>query len=152
MVNRRLRVLTVVLAAVLAASGCAREAGTGESTGAPAPAPPSGAASPAVPSVAAPSQVATGTTKLPATDLPGQTAPGAAGAKTISGTVTAGVEPDCLLLSGGGTEHLLIFDDPALRAAATPGATVTVTGQAQPGQVTTCQQGVPFFVTAVQPD
>ncbi len=139
MVIRRISVLTVLLAAVLTAAGCARDAGTGESAGAPAP---------------APSSVAPESTRLPATDLPepSKPAPGAAGAQTISGTVTAGVEPNCLLLTGGGAEHLLIFDDPAMRADATIGAKVTVTGQAQPDQLSTCQQGIPFLVTAVRPN
>jgi hypothetical protein len=140
MVIRRMSVLTVLLAAVLAAAGCARDAGTGESAGAPAPA----SSSPAAPE----------STQLPATELPdpSKPAPGAAGAKTISGTVTAGVEPNCLLLTGGGAEHLLVFDDPAMRAEVEVGAKVTVTGRAQPDQLSTCQQGIPFIVTAVQPN
>jgi hypothetical protein len=139
MVIRRMSVPTAVLAAVLAAAGCARDAGSGESAGAPAP---------------APSSIAPGTTELPAADLPGagEPVPGAAGAKTISGTVTAGVEPGCLLLTDGGAEHLLIFDDPAMRADAAVGAKVTVSGRAQPDQMTTCQQGTPFIVTAVRPN
>jgi hypothetical protein len=143
MVIRRMSVLTVVLAAVLAAAGCARD---DESAGAPAAAPPAAAPSP--------SPATPGTTELPATDLPlpDKSAPGAAGATTISGTVTAGVEPNCLLLTGAGTDHLLIFADPAMRADAAVGAKVTVTGQAQPGQMTTCQQGTPFLVTSVRPN
>ena len=142
MVIRRMSALTVLVAAVLAAGGCARDTGAGEPAGAPAPAPSAVAPSPS-----------TGTTELPATDLPTGTkpAPGAAGAQTLSGTVTAGVEPDCLLLTGDDTQHLLIFDDPAMRADAAVGATITVTGQAQPDQMTTCQQGIPFLVTAVRP-
>ena len=140
MVIRRTPVLAVLLAAVLAAGGCARDAGTGDSAGAPAPTP-----STAAPSAAAPSSPA-----QPPAPLPESGKPSAAG-QTITGTVAAGVEPDCLLLTGNGTEHLLLFADPAMRADAPVGAKLTVTGEAQPGQMTTCQQGVPFLVTAVRP-
>lgn len=66
--------------------------------------------------------------------------------KSLSGVVVAGVEPNCLLLD----EHLLIFDDEALKAQAKPGASVTVTGRAQEGTMTTCMQGTPFLVTSIR--
>jgi hypothetical protein len=72
--------------------------------------------------------------------------------QTITGTVTAGVEPNCTLLSGGGTDYLLIFEDPALREQVTVGEPATVVGQAEAGMMTTCQQGTPFVVTAVRPN
>jgi hypothetical protein len=72
--------------------------------------------------------------------------------ETISGTVAAGVEPNCLLLQGDGKPHLLIFADPALKAQAKVGATVTVVGTAKPAQMTTCQQGTPFVVTSMRVD
>jgi hypothetical protein len=63
---------------------------------------------------------------------------------TVSGTVEAGVEPNCLLLKGyllfGGREE-------GLRA----GAKVTVTGRTMPGVATTCQQGTPLRVETVRP-
>lgn len=136
MVIRRTPALTALLVVVLAASGCARDAGTGDSAGAPAPAPATSSAAPA-----------------PAPESTAQPEPdksGAAGAQTISGTVTAGVEPGCLLLTGDGGEHLLVFDDPAMRPDATIGSKLTVTGEAQPGQMSTCQQGIPFRVTSVR--
>lgn len=68
---------------------------------------------------------------------------------TISGTVTAGVEPDCLLLKAGGVDYLLLLPPNAPNTAA--GATVTVVGQPRPGMMTTCQQGTPFMVTEVRP-
>jgi hypothetical protein len=73
-------------------------------------------------------------------------------AETISGTVAAGVEPNCLLLQGDGKPHLLVFADPALKARAKLGATVTVVGTAEPAQMTTCQQGTPFIVTSMRVD
>ena len=123
MTVRRLGPLAAVLALVVS-TGCAR---TGDPGGPPAgaPAPPSFS-----PSAAA--------------------APSEAGAQTLSGTVTAGVEPDCLLLTAQGGTHLLVFDDPALRAQAEAGTRITVTGRAEPAMMTTCQQGTPFIVTAVR--
>jgi hypothetical protein len=76
--------------------------------------------------------------------------PTAKGGETLTGTISAGVEPGCLILQGPDSHHVLVFDDPALRAEAKVGATVTVTGRAEPTQLTTCQQGVPFIVTAVR--
>ena len=142
MVIRRMSVLTV-LVAVLATAGCARDAGSDTSAGAPPPGSASSGGATTEP----------GSTKLPATDLPEPSGgPGAAGAQTVSGTVTAGVEPDCLLLGGGTTQYLLVFDDPAIRSAAAVGAKVTVTGRAEPDMLSTCQQGTPFIVTSVQPN
>jgi hypothetical protein len=63
------------------------------------------------------------------------------GSMTLTGTVTAGVEHNCLLLGG----YLLIGADPAVVRA---GAQVTVTGRVVPDLVTTCQQGTPFVVTS----
>jgi hypothetical protein len=76
--------------------------------------------------------------------------PTAKGGETITGTVSAGVESGCLILQGSQSQHLLVFDDPGLRAEAKIGATITVTGRAEPALATTCQQGVPFIVTAVR--
>jgi predicted outer membrane protein len=121
MMIRRFSVFTA-LVAVLFAAGCARAADP---------------ASPAAPPAAAP------------TEESGQPSPPVG--ETISGTVTAGVEPNCTLLSGGGTDYLLIFDDPALRAQVKAGEEVTVVGRAEKGQMTTCQQGTPFIVTSVSP-
>jgi hypothetical protein len=73
-----------------------------------------------------------------------------ASAETLSGTVAAGVEPDCLLLQGNGKPHLLIFNDVALKARAAVGASVTVVGVAKPAQMTTCQQGIPFLVSSLR--
>jgi len=64
--------------------------------------------------------------------------------------VVAGVEPSCLILQSAGSHHVLIFSEPALRSKAQVGSSITVTGRAEPTQMTTCQQGVAFIVTAVR--
>lgn len=70
--------------------------------------------------------------------------------QVISGLVSAGVEPHCLILRDATGSHALYFHDESLRASAPPGATVTLVGHAEPGMMTTCQQGEPFIVTAVR--
>jgi hypothetical protein len=72
-------------------------------------------------------------------------APGSKPARlTLTGTVQAGVEADCLLLQGyllvGGPRDLLRGGD-----------RVTVTGRVQPDLMTTCQQGTPFVVETAEP-
>ncbi len=85
---------------------------------------------------------------------PPSLAPSAAGSAepgsvTLTGTVSAGVEPKCVLLKDGTGDHQLIIRDESLRAKLRPGASVTVVGKAQPGLMTTCQQGQPFEVTSL---
>jgi hypothetical protein len=126
---RRIAVLLAASAA-LALSGCAGNTGAG-SPGAPASASASGEPS--------------GQSAEPPSGRPT-----AGGTETLSGTVAAGVEANCLVLQSADSHHVLIFKDPALRSQATVGASITVTGRAKPGQMTTCQQGVPFIVTAVR--
>jgi hypothetical protein len=121
------RRIAVVLAAsaALALSGCAGNTG-GSSPGVPVSAQPSAQSA------------------EPPSDRP------SSGSETLSGTVAAGVEPNCLILQSADSHHVLIFADPALRSQATVGSSITVTGRAKPSQMTTCQQGVPFIVTAVR--
>lgn len=66
---------------------------------------------------------------------------------TVRGTVAAGVEAGCLILDTGTAQYLLLGADPAIAVA---GAEVEVTGRAQPGQMTTCQQGTPFEVQKIK--
>lgn len=73
----------------------------------------------------------------------------APGMTTLTGTVSAGVEPNCLLLKDGTGDHLLITEDAKLRSALQPGAEVTVVGRSEPGLMTTCMQGQPFVVSSV---
>lgn len=141
-ITRPLVLIAVV--AALATAGCARSTDTGgqppaASSSDPGGPPPASSASPGLPE----------SSDLPAPSKGGD--PGDTGAQTITGKVSAGVEPNCLVLTGGGQSHLLIFDDAALKAEAKEGATVVVTGRADPSLMTTCQQGTPFLVTAVRP-
>lgn len=71
-----------------------------------------------------------------------------AGPTTIRGTVVAGVEPGCIVL----------VDDAGVAIANLQGwdlrrhpfdSRVEVTGTFQPDLMTTCQQGIPFDVSAV---
>jgi hypothetical protein len=117
-----IRRFSLPLLAALALAGCANN--PGEPVGAPAPAP-------ASPSVTASSPAPVVSSSAPV---------------ELSGTITAGVEPNCLLLDG----HLLIVSDPKLKSAAKVGATVTATGRVEPGTMTTCQQGTPFVVTSLR--
>jgi len=66
----------------------------------------------------------------------------------VQGVVVEGVEAGCLLLEAGGETLLLLGVAPG-RAAV--GARVEVTGTRAPGLMTTCQQGVPFQVSSIQP-
>ena len=98
------------------------------------------------PSPSSPSPSSSDVVDLP---LPSTGKPADGGAQTITGTVSAGVEPNCLLLNAAGAAHLLIFSDPAMRSDAAVGKKVTVVGRSDPSMMSTCQQGVPFIVTAV---
>ncbi|MDI6098275.1 hypothetical protein QLQ12_06625 [Actinoplanes sp. NEAU-A12] len=80
---------------------------------------------------------------------PAPKASAAAGETTLTGTVTAGVEPNCILLKDGAGDHLLIVQDEKLRSSLQVGAQVTVVGKAEPGMMTTCMQGEPFVVSSV---
>jgi hypothetical protein len=62
----------------------------------------------------------------------------------LTGTVRAGVEPNCLLLD----EYLLVGGP---RDVLKPGARVVVTGRVAPDVMSTCMQGTPFLVDRAQP-
>ncbi len=86
----------------------------------------------------------------PITGAPVAPRPGAVGASTeLSGTVEAGVESGCVVLTdarGAVLANLIGLD-----TAGTPlGSEVVVTGTFQQGMMTTCQQGAPFQVTSVR--
>ncbi|WP_373315526.1 hypothetical protein [Planosporangium mesophilum] len=76
---------------------------------------------------------------------PGDPSSQPAGTTTVTGTVTAGVEPGCMLLDG----RYLLVGGP--RDQLHDGARVAVTGRAQPDMMSTCQQGTPFIVESVKP-
>lgn len=73
---------------------------------------------------------------------------------TVTGTVTAGVEMGCLILTpltgypppAGG--YLLIGGD---RKVLVPGARVQVTGTLKPGAISFCMQGYPLEVVSASP-
>lgn len=67
---------------------------------------------------------------------------------TVSGTVEAGVEPGCVVLSGPGRPYLLIGGDPAVMR---PGAHLVIRGVPAPGTPTTCMQGVVLHVVEALP-
>ena len=126
MIIRRIS-LPLLVALALAACANGDSGGSGDPAGAPA------------------SSVPAATSAVP-TEESGTAKPSAGGTKTLTGTITAGVEPNCLILE----DHLLIVEDAELRSAAKVGATVTVTGRVEQGMMTTCQQGTPFVVTALR--
>jgi hypothetical protein len=119
---------TVVPAALLLAlsAGCANNTGAPIDAGGAAPESAATSAASPTPAVSA---------------APGET--------TLTGTVIAGVEPNCLLLKDGTGDHLLITEDVKLKSALQPGAEVTVVGKSEPGLMTTCMQGKPFVVSSV---
>lgn len=84
-----------------------------------------------------------GTSRPDPTWKGGPSKPPGPGATTLTGTIRAGVEPNCLLID----DHLLIGGP---RDVLTPGARVEVTGRSEPGMVTTCQQGTPFVVESAR--
>jgi hypothetical protein len=102
------------------------------------PAQPSPSASGDLPAPTPPGKATSGPTG------PGGDAGKSSGPMTLTGTITAGVEPNCLLLDG-----YLLLGGP--REQLRGGARVTVTGRVQPGLMTTCQQGTPFVVDTAQP-
>ncbi|AGL15043.1 hypothetical protein [Actinoplanes sp. N902-109] len=119
--------LTLLAVLILALAGCAN----GDPAAAPAP-----ASSDVVVRTSPPAPAE------PSADAP---QPGAS-QTTISGTISAGVEPNCIVLD----KYLLILRDAEQKSIARAGATVTVVGTPQPGMMTTCMQGTPFIVASVR--
>jgi hypothetical protein len=66
---------------------------------------------------------------------------------TVTGTVIEGVEPNCLLLDADGRQYLLVGGD---RSALQAGVRVAVTGRVDRGLLSTCQQGEPLVVSAIE--
>jgi Protein of unknown function (DUF5818) len=93
-----------------------------------------------------------GATTVPTTlpDDPPATGPARpTGEVTLVGTVTAGVEPDCLLLDAeNGGRYLLVGGE---RAELRPGRRVAVTGRVDRNLLSTCQQGEPLVVASIEP-
>ena len=92
---------------------------------------------------------ATTVATTPPASPPTTTQPPPAGELTVTGTVTEGVEPNCLLLdAGGGQRYLLVGGD---RAELRAGSRVAVTGRVERDLLSTCQQGEPLVVSAIGP-
>jgi hypothetical protein len=159
MTIRRSGASAALLAALLLA-GCAGNTGGNDSAGSLPSSPAAASSAPIDPGdQSAPADPGGKTAPVdPGTAVPGTPVdppsgkPGGIGTQTIAGTVTAGVEPNCLVLTGPSGAYLLIINDPASRAAAKVGASVTVVGKADPRMMTTCQQGTPFVVSQVRPN
>ena len=100
---------------------------------------------PGAPSSSSPASDASTPAPLPPSSTPLTTTPSRAlePGITVRGTVTEGVEAGCLILNTGTAQYLLLGADPAIAVA---GAEIEVTGKADPGAMTTCQQGTPFNV------
>jgi hypothetical protein len=150
---RRACVLVTALTALLL-TGCAGAdspaGGTGSASTAAPGTTPTSAPDRAGPDETGPPVLPTRKPGTPTTAMP----PGGPGTgpQTLTGTVVSGVEPGCLLLRGSdGGNHLLLFSGKADPSSAPVGATVTVVGRAEPGMITTCQQGTPFVVSEVRP-
>ena len=117
----------------------------------PAEVPASGSSA-AEPAVTSPPTTTSSSVPVPTSAPPPPTLPTPSRAldptvKTVRGTVSAGAESGCTLLSTPGEQYLLLGADPAIAVA---GAVVEVSGRADPGATTTCQQGTPFHVTRTQ--
>jgi hypothetical protein len=123
--TKRSRLLAGLLLAGLLAAGCADP---GDDSGAGQGATTVPTTPPANPATTAPTQP------------PGEV--------TVTGVVAEGVEAGCLLLDGGGRRYLLVGGD---RGKLRTGARVTVTGRVDRGLLSTCQQGEPLVVSAVEP-
>ncbi|MEU7569829.1 MULTISPECIES: hypothetical protein [unclassified Micromonospora] len=129
-----------VLVALIAGAALTACAGPGDEPASPSPSP-TGAAPVTSQPDPAPS---TGPSRPDPTWKGGPSTPPGVGGTTISGTIRAGVEPNCLLLD----DHLLVGGPRDLLKA---GAKVEVTGRPEPGMMTTCQQGTPFVVESARP-
>lgn len=150
---RRTGILTVpvlVLLVTLAAGGCAGDGAADQPTGSPggsSSGSPGGSPSEGGTSVRPSDGNIPGNPgkipRVPATEPPAKAGPTPSGPMTLTGTVTAGVEPNCLLLNG-----YLLVDGP--RDVVTAGARISVTGRPEPDLMSTCQQGIPFRVASAR--
>ncbi|WBB64973.1 hypothetical protein [Micromonospora sp. WMMD812] len=140
---RTLRFAVAALVAGAALSAC----GSQDGTSTPTPTLTTGA-SPVTeqPSSPTPSTPPSGPTVGPSGSPTGAGTPTPsppAGGRSLTGIVTSGVEPGCLLLDG----YLLIGGPRDVLAV---GARVTVSGRVVPDMMTTCQQGTPFVVESAR--
>ncbi|SCE73705.1 hypothetical protein [Micromonospora mirobrigensis] len=137
-----MRTARTAFTALIVSVALAACAGPGEETAGPGP-------TGATPVTSEPSPSPTPSDpQMPVDPLPtrkgGPSKPPGPGATTLTGTIQAGVEPNCLLLDGN-----LLIGGP--RDVLKPGTRVVVTGKSQPDMMTTCQQGTPFVVESARP-
>ena len=127
-----LRPLTGLLLAVALLAACAEpDAGDGAESGGSSP--------------------TTAPETLPTAPTTSTTSPGSPGTGqlTTTGTLRAGVEPGCVLLHADqGPIYLLVGGD---RTRMRAGGRVQVTGRHAPDLLSTCQQGEPLLVSAIEP-
>nr|WP_205861017.1 hypothetical protein [Planosporangium flavigriseum] len=135
-----------VLSIILACGALAGCAGSGTTTPANESGGPSVTNSSAQPNPSASGQGPSVTPPggKPTPTLPGDAGANSSGAMTLTGTITPGVEANCLLLDG----YLLVGGP---REQLRSGTRVTVTGRVQKDLMTTCQQGTPFVVETAKP-
>ena len=140
----KIRITVSVALAALALSACAQSGTDGSPNEPGGPVPSSSAPQPG------PVEPSTGPVNPTVDPTPGPTAPPtrpggppSSGRLTLTGVITSGVEPGCVLL-----DNFLLLGGPRDLLAA--GARVTVTGRVEPGLMSTCQQGTPFLVESVQ--
>jgi hypothetical protein len=69
-----------------------------------------------------------------------------AGPTSLTGQITSGAEPSCLLLTQNKVQYLLLAPDSMKMRA---GVRAVVTGHVETGIMTHCQQGKPFEVTGI---
>ncbi|GIF73715.1 hypothetical protein Asi02nite_32330 [Asanoa siamensis] len=139
--------LVAVLVVALAGCSASREGGG------PAPSPASPSAPVSTPSVAPPAGPSPSLSIAPPPPTgrvpsPRPASPRPSGAKSprvvnVTGTVTAGVEPGCLLLDG----YLLVNAPTSL---VYEGVRVKATLEVRTDLVTTCMQGTPAMITSAQ--
>ncbi|MEU6073112.1 hypothetical protein [Micromonospora sp. NPDC047074] len=134
---RTLRLAVSALAVCMALSACGGQDGAGD-TPTPTPTGAQPVTSPPSPDPTTPGDPTGPVVPPPTKGSGGPTSP-PAGGTTLTGTVTSGVEPNCLLL-----DNYLLVGGP--RDVLAPGTKVTVTGRVQRDLMTTCQQGTPFLV------
>ncbi|MEH0984135.1 hypothetical protein [Micromonospora sp. CPCC 205556] len=139
----RLTLSVLVVCTALTACGGGDGVGAPDPTGAPSPVTGPPTASPSASPDPGDASTAPPPPTRPKRPGGGPTLPPPAGDTTLTGTVTSGVEPGCLLLDG-----YLLLGGP--RDVLASGARVTVSGRAQPDTVTTCQEGIPFMVESAR--
>jgi hypothetical protein len=141
--KRSVQLVATALAGVLL-GGCAGGSGGSPAPGDSVSTPPTPPPSSAGPSAPGPSPRSRFSAVPPPPTKP-------AAEQTLSGQVIEGVEAGCQLLHTAKGDFLLIVPANVDKSMVRAGARIVVRGRAEPGMVTTCQQGTPFLVSEVRP-